>query len=82
MITRHQINLQLAELLLYLIDKNPTMRFSQILQNFGFIVSARHSVDGMSLWANEFYTESEYILKRVSERVENSKTLITPDDAG
>ena len=51
------------------------MRFSQLLACFGFIKEVQvkdHSSDIVThvIWADEFNTEPEYVLKRVMEAME------------
>jgi len=53
-------NKEIAKLLSDVISKHPHLRFSQILQTFGFV--------GPST-ADEFYTKPSAVLERVQERI-------------
>jgi hypothetical protein len=57
-----ETNLKLVELLKVEIEKNPELRFSQILLNSGFVDQYDDTV-----WADEFYVRPEYVLERVEE---------------
>lgn len=65
--TRQQANAELADILTYIIELNPDMRFGQILQNYGFIIR-----DDDGSWSNGFYLEPQILLKRVRESLEQS----------
>lgn len=59
-------NIELIEILTEYVNMYPDMRFGQILQNFGFIKPNRPAnPERMIDWQNEFYVESDEILKRV-----------------
>lgn len=71
--SRQTDNFQLAAILVELIKEYPDQRFSQILQNYGFIkpnrpANAEQAID----WQNEYYTESDFVLERVKQRVVNN----------
>jgi len=69
--TRLQANKKLLKILKELVINNPDQRFSQVLQNLGFVKPSRPVRDlGMIEWQNEFYLESEELLKRVKGRIE------------
>lgn len=76
--TRQEANLQLVTILQEIIQNNPDLRFSQILYNFHFVHKLR-PVNPQTLeeysyqWQNEFYLESERLLKRVQEKVDDTK---------
>lgn len=68
--TRQNDNYELAYILLNLIDKHPDLRFSQILDSFGFVKAQRPTKDkGQISWQNEFYMEGKDLLKRVEQRI-------------
>lgn len=70
--TRQEANLELAYKLLDLIDTHPDLRFSQILDVFGFVKAQRPVKDrGRISWQNEFNMEGEDLLKRVKQRIED-----------
>lgn len=67
---RKAATLALLGLLSQLIEKNPTMRFSQILQNYGFVKPNRPAHPDQRIdWQNEFYMEPVALLKRVQDRI-------------
>lgn len=70
---RQKINQELAITLLTLIKQCPDMRFSQILQNFGFVdvIELHKNIQEFNgnVWADEFFKEPKEILKRVQETV-------------
>lgn len=68
---------EVLKLLTELVAKHPTMRFGQILVNFGFVQreevtinygSGRESVE--FVWADEIHTEPGAILKRVKDALQ------------
>lgn len=65
---RQKANKELANILLEVIQNNPTQRFSQILVNYGFVKPNRPTKDRGDNWQNEFYEEPQKILQRVKER--------------
>lgn len=70
---RQASNYQLAAILIELIKEYPDQRFSQILQNYGFIKPNRPADPQVRVdWQNEFYEESDVILERVKQRVVNN----------
>lgn len=70
---RQEANLELAAILVQLLTKHGSQRFSQILRNYGFVKETRpvkpdnYNVD----WKNEFNMEPQELLKRVKRRVED-----------
>jgi len=75
---RKAATLALLGLLGQLVIENPNMRFSQILQNYGFVKPARpinpaHAEEFNVQWQNEFYLEPVALLKRVQERIHDIK---------
>lgn len=60
--TRQQANGELADILTYLIELNPDLRFSQILLAYEFVME----------YENEFYKEPQVILERVRKALEQS----------
>ncbi len=65
-------NQKLVDILQKLVNENSSQRFSQILQNFGFVKPERPAnPDQRISWQNEFYSEPEDVLKRVEERVKD-----------
>lgn len=70
--TRLDCNKDLLALLEDLIDAYPDQRFSQILQNYGFIKPGRPVKDpGRIYWQNEFNIEPDELLERVKRRIED-----------
>lgn len=65
---RRDANMELLNILIKLVTDNPDQRFSQILQNYGFI-SNNDSVEDPTSWRNEFYAEPMGILKRVQDKI-------------
>jgi hypothetical protein len=68
--TRLQYNKLLLGKLEDLIHENKDLRFSQILDVYGFVRGTRpanpeHGVD----WVNEFYMEPQELLTRVEKRI-------------
>lgn len=70
---RQQATLELLRLLTELVNDNPTMRFGQVLQNFGFVEYITVDQDDIPFWINECYLEPVELLKRVQERIRDSK---------
>ena len=70
--TRVEINTKILQELAILIGKNPDLRFSQILDVFGFVKAERpaNSENRIS-WQNEFYMEPDEVLKRVQQRIKD-----------
>lgn len=77
---RREANLKLREILEQLIFKHPEQRFSQILQNYGF-VNERQLVEAVrngteyetTVWDNEALLEPVALLKRVQDRINDLK---------
>lgn len=68
---RQETNQQLVDILQFLIEINPDLRFSQILSAYGFVKAARPARPELKIeWQNEFYTEPEKILERVESRLD------------
>ena len=68
--TRQEANLELLNKLEYLIEAHPDLRFSQILDVFGFVKAERPVKDpGRIHWQNEFYVEGGQLLERVNRRI-------------
>lgn len=70
----------LVGLLAKLLEENPTQRFGQILQNYGFINVENVTINGGRgteyeelVWTNEFYLEPVALLKRVQDRINDLK---------
>lgn len=63
-------NQELVKILDLLVQNNPDLRFSQILQNYGFI---NPSNTNDKEWLNEFYTEPEKVLERVNLKLQGLK---------
>lgn len=61
--SRARANLALVQNLHDLIEKNPHLRFGQVLSAYGFVSS-----DSSGRWQDEFFLEPEETLKRVEER--------------
>lgn len=75
--TRAEANFKLIQELITLTVKYPDQRFSQLLQNYGFIKPHRAVKDpGRIEWQNEFYLEGEDLLKRVKQRIEDMEITI------
>lgn len=69
---RHKKNREILSLFCDLVDKYPDMRFSQILLAFGFVKQTRPARPEARIdWQDEFYMESEVVLKRVKQRIED-----------
>lgn len=72
---RQEANRELLNELKLLIEKQPDSRWSQILQNYGFVKPLRPVKDpSEQYWQNEFYTEGDVILKRVKGRLDDSNS--------
>lgn len=68
--TRKESNIDLLNLLEFLIEKHPDMRFGQILQNFGFVKAERPAKpENRISWQNEFYVEGGQLLERVRKTI-------------
>ena len=72
MLNRYASNIALLLRLDDLIKNNKDLRFSQILDVYGFVKASRptHPDNGVE-WINEFYLESEKLLERVEKRIED-----------
>ncbi|KKN98444.1 hypothetical protein LCGC14_0145460 [marine sediment metagenome] len=70
---RQEANKLLAKMLSELVDKNPDLRFGQILRNFGFVYETSVKINPQLpaietetvYWKDEFYLESEDLAKRI-----------------
>lgn len=70
--SRQAVNQELVDVLQYLVETYPDLRFSQIMNIWGFVKEERPARSELSIsWQNEFYTEPNVILKRVKQRLEN-----------
>lgn len=69
---RQEANKELINQLQYLVDRNPDMRFSQILLAFGFVKQERPArPEARISWQDEFYLEGSQILERVNHRIKD-----------
>lgn len=68
---RQKNNKELLAILNELVDNFPDQRFSQILQNYGFVKQTRPAKpDTFDVnWLNEYYSEPEYVLERVKRKM-------------
>lgn len=72
--TKLQANKELLKLLTELIEANPDLRLGQILQVYQFVRPEQATKPELCInWQNEFYTESEVILRRVLQTIKNLK---------
>lgn len=67
---RQEANLKLLEHLTTLVKENPELRFGQTLLGFHFVTEITNSEFMPIGWRNEFYLESEELLKRVEKQIE------------
>ena len=77
---RQEATMELLQILGQLILENPHLRFSQILDNYGFVKPARpinpaHAEQFNVQWQNEFYMEPVDLLKRVKDRIDGIKNF-------
>ena len=77
---RKEATMELLQILGQLILENPSMRFSQILSNYGFVNSERVTISAgrgyeyeTLVWTEEFYLEPVALLKRVQEKINDIK---------
>lgn len=70
---RKEATMELLQLLGQLILEHPEQRFSQILQNYGFVIWDDSDIESNS-WSNEFYLEPVTLLKRVKERINDKNS--------
>ena len=69
---RYINNLALLSLLEQAVSTHHDMRFSQILANFGYVISSvPNNLTSDRTWKNEFYLESSDLLGRVAKANEN-----------
>ena len=68
---RKEATAELLQILGKLILDNPTQRFGQILQNYGFV--SFYDESDPYAWNNEFYLEPVELLKRVQEKLNIEK---------
>lgn len=66
-------NENLVHILSKLVKENPDLRFSQILQSFGFVEYDDLGFNGGPVWTNEFNEEPVAILKRVEAKLASYK---------
>lgn len=72
---RREATIELLRILGRLVAKHPELRFSQILQTYGFVKPNRPANPEQRIdWQNEFYMEPVELLKRVQERVRDIKS--------
>ena len=70
---RQESNQELLDILQYLVETNPDLRFGQILQAYGFVKPERPARPEANIsWQNDFYTEPAFILKRVRGKLVES----------
>lgn len=68
---RQEKNQELVDILQFLIEINPDLRFSQILYSYGFVKANRPASPKARIdWQNEFYTEPDEIIKRVNGKLD------------
>ncbi len=75
MYSRLKENQALLEYLKAYIDVHPNQRFSQILNNYGFVRNTEDSAVGTAYnmnWKDEFYLESDKLLERVEKIYEEN----------
>ncbi len=65
--TRQEANNEILQRLALEIVRYPDLRFSQILVNLNIVEKATYSNINVNLWEDEFYTEPQAILKRMSK---------------
>ena len=65
--TRQEANNEILQRLALEIVRYPDLRFSQILVNLNIVEKATYSNINVNLWEDEFYTEPQDILKRMSK---------------
>jgi hypothetical protein len=69
---RQADNQELVDVLQYLVETYPDLRFSQIMNIWGFVKEERPAKHELSIsWQNEFYVEPAVVIKRVKQRLEN-----------
>ena len=69
--TRKEANIEILQMLMAEVIKDPEIRFGQLLQNMDTVVEAD---DDWLIWLNEYYVEPEMVLKRMKLRaIINSK---------
>lgn len=70
--SRQAVNQELVDVLQYLVETYPDLRFGQIMNVWGFVKETRPAHKSICVdWQNEFYIEPSVILKRVKQRMEN-----------
>ena len=68
---RYTANTELILRLHSLVEEHDDLRFSQILDVYGFVKPERPAREGSGIvWQNEFYLEPVELLKRVSNRMD------------
>lgn len=78
---RKETNQKLVDILQKLVNENPSQRFSQILQNYGFIKPNRPANPDQRIdWQNEFYMEPQQVLERVEQRVKDLEASRTSSE--
>lgn len=56
--TRLEANIEILERLFEVVEKNPQLRFGEVLRNLGIVRELRLPMVSYPLWTNEFNTES------------------------
>ena len=79
---RYKTNMLLLQELERLIVLHSDLRFSQILQSYGFVKPLRPHKDALIEWQNEYYIEPQTILDRVMECITNIDGPIVEDIGG
>lgn len=79
-LVRQAYNEMILEKLTQIVRKNPSMRFSQIMANYGLVRHERPVNQGTADeqrmgWKDEFYLESEALLERVERSVKGHEGL-------
>jgi hypothetical protein len=74
-LVRQAYNEMILEKLTQIVRKNPSMRFSQIMSNYGLVRHERPVNQGTADeqrmgWKDEFYLESEALLERVERAIQ------------
>lgn len=74
-------NIKLLRLLNKIMIENPSLRFGQILTNYGFVTTKEVTIDyGRGnqsvemVWMDEFYTEPSTVLKRVENELQRQSS--------
>lgn len=65
---RQRANREILELLKAEVERNPDIRFGQMLRNIGVVLDETIAGEHRPRWINEFNTESVDVLARIKER--------------